>query len=1213
MLCAWRLAVLLCTASPPPNVAVCVCAKPVGPFADTAISTLLVPSLERTVLQFERRVFNVSLYVGVDATDSGYAEWIRTTLAVPAWLSVVVRTFPPTGRIPFNEITHAAWAAGADYIVRVNDDTEFVTRMWLSQGVGALRRHTPSNVGVVGPTCNEGTTAIMTHDMVHKTHMEIFNGTYYPVAFNNWFVDDWITKVYAPGRSHQLKTWVVKHHIGKHGTRYTPVMHADHKVNTAVKKGAAQIARWVANPPFTITILTMNRARSLQRLLTSISTANYNGERVNVVIKVDKSDGNEGVLRVARAFYFKHGTVSIAVSQTQMGLRGAWFNAWAPPSPRHHGIILEDDVELCHDWYLWITRAWQSYGHRKDIAGISLQRQTWIMQAPASRDFMAPESVPFLYKLLGTIGFSPHPQRWLEFMSWIDTISLETFDPTRLNSLPLLETSKWFQKLKPSGWWEAWFIYKCELESLYTLYMFPPNKRSLALHWSEKGEHSGGSTGPGGTLFTGQVSVFPATLDKYGWDGKREQPDLLTKITAYAQSIGKTEQDAGNMVKQQILDYSKIGGVVHNICETGFFKGVSAYMWLESYPLATLNTFDLAFDPRSKTTLLEKYGKMRLNTIRGDSSKTAVSYAGDCDILSIDGNHGGWGPYDDLVALLPNTKCGAAILFDDTFDRHKLYKAGAPINNNPKIHDAFYNDCSRSYWRAVAENKISHVNCVNFGKIVSSEIYPKGYCRGIKQCQSTVCLKSPTVPYGQTGNRILQVANALSGGRTVALDPPLMTWFQDWFEEHSRIVLLTAHTQCGQVLQTYDDYQRLHGSFNYHAVHPELPSLQLRKAHCAAALQRYGSKPFTSVHRRNLDGQCTARLRSKQTYCTGDVEFSDPAPCGWAGTQFDKSAVLFTDGQVPHLDATFQTADTSPFPVQMCAMTLSDTHYGNPGSSIDYIVSHWRTGRTLPKSCWGAQPDTVVTPGRTVILQFLNEGFLEMTKSWICNIKSISSELLAKIVFIATDDAAFRAIGAFNPTLTVVYKPYAAPPQMEYGQAAYFNYMLFRTKTIGEFLERNVTIWLTESDSVWVRDPSADVEGAPGELVTMSDRPPPTRALQGGFMLLRPTARVRALWRQATAQFAAIMQKVSAGDNIGDGGSEQIILDRMLRNPGAPTVTWLDPLKYVPGSWYSTQQRIQNATVILNNWIIGNDAKIKRAKDWGHWFLEGNRCRQRTP
>jgi hypothetical protein len=60
-------------------------------------------------------------------------------------------------------------------------------------------------------------TGILTHDMVHRTHLDIFP-YYYPPVFENWFSDTWITRVYQPDRSRKLTTWTVKHLIQR--TRY---------------------------------------------------------------------------------------------------------------------------------------------------------------------------------------------------------------------------------------------------------------------------------------------------------------------------------------------------------------------------------------------------------------------------------------------------------------------------------------------------------------------------------------------------------------------------------------------------------------------------------------------------------------------------------------------------------------------------------------------------------------------------------------------------------------------------------------------------------------------------------------------------------------------------------------------------------------------------------------------------------------------------------
>ena len=75
----------------------------------------------------------------------------------------------------------------ADYYYRVNDDTEMINN-WPVAFVSALRSLTPP-YGVVGPNCEQGNTMILTHDFVHKTHLEIFEMNYYPVELVDWWMD----------------------------------------------------------------------------------------------------------------------------------------------------------------------------------------------------------------------------------------------------------------------------------------------------------------------------------------------------------------------------------------------------------------------------------------------------------------------------------------------------------------------------------------------------------------------------------------------------------------------------------------------------------------------------------------------------------------------------------------------------------------------------------------------------------------------------------------------------------------------------------------------------------------------------------------------------------------------------------------------------------------------------------------------------------------
>ena len=189
----------------------------------TLINTC-IPSIYKTI----ENVYEYVIYIGIDKGD--YLETVLERLEKFDNVKIVVspgRTFTKC----VNALARKAYQDGMDYFVRINDDSSFETNNWTSEGIKVLNKYSPMNVGVVGPTCHQGNTGILTHDMVHRTHLEIFE-FYYPPYFDNWWADDWITKVYSPNRSTKLSTWVVKHHIGAHGTRYN----VDHKKEERLAK-----------------------------------------------------------------------------------------------------------------------------------------------------------------------------------------------------------------------------------------------------------------------------------------------------------------------------------------------------------------------------------------------------------------------------------------------------------------------------------------------------------------------------------------------------------------------------------------------------------------------------------------------------------------------------------------------------------------------------------------------------------------------------------------------------------------------------------------------------------------------------------------------------------------------------------------------------------------------------------------------------------------
>ena len=192
---------------------------------DASVVARLIPSLKNSLTPRELQKYSVELLVAFDAGDPFWeepsviskVEERSTTLKLPIHF-LSVQKMP---RIPFNEACRAAYDLGAEYIIRVNDDTEFRGRAWLTAAIRVLESFNPPRIGVVGPTCNQGNKRILTHDMVHRTHLDIF-GDYYPPEFYNWWLDDWISQVYGVERTRKLRTWVVVHATSRYGTRYEP-------------------------------------------------------------------------------------------------------------------------------------------------------------------------------------------------------------------------------------------------------------------------------------------------------------------------------------------------------------------------------------------------------------------------------------------------------------------------------------------------------------------------------------------------------------------------------------------------------------------------------------------------------------------------------------------------------------------------------------------------------------------------------------------------------------------------------------------------------------------------------------------------------------------------------------------------------------------------------------------------------------------------------
>jgi hypothetical protein len=102
------------------------------------------------------------------------------------------------------------------------------------------------------------------------------------------------------------------------------------------------------------------------------------------------------------------------------------------------------------------------------------------------------------------------------------------------------------------------------------------------------------------------------------------------------------------------------------------------------------------------------------------------------------------------------------------------------------------------------------------------------------------------------------------------------------------------------------------------------------------------------------------------------------------------------------------------------------------------------------------------------------------------------------------------------------------------------------------------------------------------------------------------------VWKKMLRRLNEVLKKSDGRDHIGDEGSEQHMLNALIQEEPGLQVGWLPREYFVPGVYYNDPEyaaTITNPKVILNNWIVGTDKKIERAKKWKHWFLaEDGQC-----
>ena len=175
--------------------------------------------------------------------------------------------------------------------------------------------------------------------------------------------------------------------------------------------------------------------------------------------------------------------------------------------------------------FVSLQAAHAKYSRRQDVAGYTLSRQK-LIATTGSHGLSIPKIYnTYMYQILGTWGFSPRPEPWLEMRKFHHETTAE--NKTFLPMVPNLVTTRWIKELqgqkKFDTFWSAWHVYWSWEKGHYTIYPNLPHHEGFVVNRRAAGLHGGAfdkSRDPMCLHWNDTYIDFPDQPVRIGYDGK---------------------------------------------------------------------------------------------------------------------------------------------------------------------------------------------------------------------------------------------------------------------------------------------------------------------------------------------------------------------------------------------------------------------------------------------------------------------------------------------------------------------------------------------------------------------------------------------------------------------------------------------------------------------------------------------------------------------
>ncbi len=225
-----------------------------------------------------------------------------------------------------------------------------------------------------------------------------------------------------------------------------------------------------------IVVVAFNRPDSLQRILNSLSNANYKNLKIPLFISIDYADNNQKVLDIANKFKWEYGEKKVLPQKVNLGLRNHILQCGALISDFKNIILLEDDLLVSPFFYSYALDALKFSTNKEYIGGISLYNHQLNVQTSTNFSPIEDGYHNWYFQFASSWGQAWTHNQWKDFIKWYENQGV-------LKSSALIpnNVTSWSEK----SWLKYYIAYLIEKNKYF---IYP--KISFTTNFCEVGTHN---------------------------------------------------------------------------------------------------------------------------------------------------------------------------------------------------------------------------------------------------------------------------------------------------------------------------------------------------------------------------------------------------------------------------------------------------------------------------------------------------------------------------------------------------------------------------------------------------------------------------------------------------------------------------------------------------------------------------------------------------